>query len=106
MHRGRCNMAKVPAHRVVSLVRATRAESDEELLSSWLASLGSQHTRRNFEQTAQRFLAELPMGLRTATVEDVRDALAKITSGLAETTARQYVLRVKSLLGYANRLGF
>jgi hypothetical protein len=73
------------------------------MLSSWLDSLASPHTRRNFEMTARRFLAELPMGLRAATVEDVRrDALAKVTVGLAETSARQYILRAKSLLGYAH----
>jgi integrase/recombinase XerD len=99
-------MARAPAHRVVSLVRATRADTDEQLLTSWLASLNSPHTRRNFETTSRRFLAELPMGLRAATVEDVRDALAKVTQGLAETTARQYVLRIKSLLGYAHSLGY
>jgi integrase/recombinase XerD len=98
--------AKVPAHRIVSLVRATRADTDEALLKSWLDSLGSPHTRRNFETTARRFLAELPMGLRAATVEDVRDALGTVTKGLAESTARQYVLRCKSLLGYAHALGY
>ena len=99
-------MADLPAHRIVSVIRATRAETDEQLLVSWLESLGSPHTRRNFEQTARRFLAELPMGLRAATVEDVRDALGEVTRGLAETTARQYVLRCKSLLGYAHGLGY
>lgn len=99
-------MAGVPAHRVVSLVRATRAQTDEQLLTSWLESLGSPHTRRNFEQTARRFLAELPMGLRAATVEDVRDAMGQVTKGLAESTARQYLLRIKSLLGYAHGLGY
>jgi integrase/recombinase XerD len=99
-------MTRVPAHRVVSLVRGTRADTDEQLLISWLESLGSPHTRRNFEQTARRFLAEVPMGLRASTVEDVRDALAKVTHGLAETTTRQYVLRMKSLLGYAHSLGY
>ena len=101
------DMANPPVPRVVSLVRATRAETDDQLLTSWLESLGSPHTRRNFEMTARRFLAELPTGgLRAATVEDVRDALAGVTSGLAETTARQYVLRIKSLLGYAHELGY
>jgi integrase/recombinase XerD len=99
-------MPRVPAHRVVTVVRATRADSDGQLLTSWLDSLGSPHSRRNFEQTTRRFLAELPMGLRAATVEDVRDAMGKVTSGLAETTARQYVLRIKSLLGYAHGLGY
>jgi integrase/recombinase XerD len=36
----------------------------------------------------------------------VRDALARVTLGLADASARQYVLRVKSLLGYAHRLGY
>jgi len=99
--------SKLPAiSQVVTLVKATRAQTDEQLLRSWLASLNSPHTRRNFETTARPFLAELPMGLRQATVEDVRDALAKHTQGVADTTARQYVLRIKSLLGYAHKLGF
>jgi site-specific recombinase XerD len=92
---------------VMTLGRATRAENDEQLLDSWLANLTSAHSRRNFEVTARRFLAELPAGgLRAASVEDVRDALARITAGVAETTGRQYVLRVKSLLGYVHRLGY
>jgi integrase/recombinase XerD len=98
-------MSKLPA-RAVSIVKATRASTDEALLESWLASLNSAHSRRNFETTLRRFLVELPMGLRAGTVEDVRDALAKITRGLSDASARQYVLRVKSLLGYAHGLGY
>jgi integrase/recombinase XerD len=98
---------KVPANLPITLVRATRAESDEALLKSWLRSLGSPHTQRNFEVTARRFLAELPEGgLRAATVEDVRDALGSMSAGLSEASARQYVLRIKSLLGYAHALGY
>lgn len=99
------NTPAVP-HRVVSKVHATRAKSDDELLTSWLDSLNSAHTRRNFATTARRFLVELGIGVREATVEDVRDALRKVTTGLAESTARQYVLRIKSLLGYAHALGY
>jgi integrase len=98
---------KVPAYLPVTLVRATRAESDEALLKSWLRSLQSSHTQRNFEVSAKRFLAGLPEGgLRSATVEDVRDALANMSTGLSEASARQYVLRIKSLLGYAHALGY
>jgi integrase/recombinase XerD len=82
------------------VVNATRAETDEQLLQSWLASLNSQYTRRNFEITARRFLNALPMGLREAKVEDVRAAIENVTHGRSVATARQYVLRVKSLLGY------
>jgi integrase/recombinase XerD len=46
------------------------------------------------------------MGLRAATVEDVREALAAITKGASDGTARQYVLRAKSLLSYAQKLGY
>ena len=63
--------------RIVAAI-GTRASTDEQLLESWLASLLSEHSRRNFEVTARRFLAELPAGgLRGATIEDVRDALGR-----------------------------
>jgi len=98
---------KMPANLPITLVRATRAESDEALLKSWLRSLNSPHTQRNFEVTARRLLAGLPEGgLRAATVEDVRDALASMRADLSEASARQYVLRMKSLLGYAHALGY
>ena len=100
------DLTKFPVPPRIATLRGTRAKTDEQLLSSWLDSLNSPHTRRNFEVTARRFLAELPMGLRAAAIEDVRAALAKITHGVADTTARQYVLRAKSLLGYAHKLGF
>jgi integrase/recombinase XerD len=92
--------------RIAVLAAGTRAKTDDQLLESWLDSLGSPHTRRNFETTARRFLAELPMGLRAAAVEDVRDALAQITQGLGDATTSQYVLRVKSFLGYGHKLGY
>jgi len=53
---------KVPANLPITLVRATRAESDEALLKSWLRSLNSPHSQRNFEVTARRFVAQLPEG--------------------------------------------
>src|SRR5262245_6475514 len=98
--------AKLPAtHRIV-VAKATRAENDEAILKSWLDGLRSQHTRRNFETTARRLLAALPMGLRGATVEDVRDALEKVSHGVGPATANQYVLRVKSPLSYARKIGY
>jgi hypothetical protein len=44
----------LPALRVEAL-SAPRASSDEELVASWLASLKSAHSRRNFAMTAQCF---------------------------------------------------
>ena len=46
------------------------------------------------------------MALRTATVEDVRDAINAIAAGQTLTSARQTMLRVKSLLSYGHRLGY
>ena len=87
-------------------ITATKARTDQALAASWVASLNSAHSRRNCETTARRFLEALEAPLRQAAVEDVRDALAAITSGLAPTSARQIVLRVKSLLSYGHRLGY
>jgi integrase/recombinase XerD len=92
--------------RISTISVGTRARSDAELVASWLASLTSAHTRRNFELTATRFREALAADLRTATVEDVREAVANITAGLSNATARQYLLRVKSLLSYAHKLGY
>ena len=60
----------------------------------------------DFKATADRFLAALRVPLRRATVEDVRQALTTITAELAPSSARQVVLRVKSLLSYGHRLGY
>ena len=100
------NQGKLPVPHRIAVVRATRAETDEQLLQSWLKSLSSPHTQRNFEMTARRVLAELPMGLREATVEDVRTALENITHGVGKATRQQYILRTKSLLGYAHKVGY
>lgn len=90
-------------------VTATRATSDRQLIASWLDSFQSPATRRNFAATASRFLAYLEsvgLSLRTATVEDVREALGSLAEGHSPATLRQYRARVKSLLGYAHSLGY
>ena len=51
-------------------------------------------------------LIDLGVDLRSATVEDVRDAIEAITTGRSASTAKQYVLRVKTLLSYAHKLGY
>lgn len=98
--------SNLSARRIGLKLAATRATTDEKLVRSWVDSLVSAHSQRNFRATADRFLAVMPMGLQKATVEDVRDALDALTVGASDATARQYVLRVKSLLSYAHRLGY
>ncbi len=87
----------------------TRAETDQQLIASWLDGLGSQITRAKFKTTADRFIEILSgkgITLRTATVEDVREAIETLSEGKAPSTARQYAQRIKSLLGYGHRLGY
>lgn len=96
----------LPAHRISTPSVGTRAKNDDELVASWLASLTSDHTRRNFAKTVDRFRQALTTDLCAATVEDVREALAILTEGLSDTTTQQYVLRIKSLLSYAHKLGY
>src|SRR6516225_3961042 len=43
---------KLPAPLRIEVVKVTRAESDEQMLKSWLDNLNSPHTRLNFEITA------------------------------------------------------
>ena len=84
----------LPARGVLSpevragLPMATSARSDRELVESWIASLGSEVTRRNFGVTAERFLEELKVPLRQATVEEVRAALERIAAGAADSSGR------------------
>ena len=101
--------AKLPVPVSIARPVGTKATNDEELVASWVANLNSEHSRRNFELTPRRFLDELEaqaLALRTATVEDVRDAINAIAAGQTLTSARQTMLRVKSLLSYGHRLGY
>lgn len=91
---------------ITALAAGTRARTDRELVASWVSGLASPHSRRNFEATALRFLEALPTDLRSAKVEDVRQALETLVEGRRPGTARQVILRIKSLLSYGHRLGF
>lgn len=90
-------------------VSYTRASTDAELVASWLAGMHSEITRAKFAATANRFLAILAqrgLTLRTATVEDVREAIEALGDGKAASSKAQYAQRAKSLLSYAHRLGY
>jgi integrase/recombinase XerD len=100
---------KLPAPVSIARPIGTKAATDQQLLDSWIANLTSPHSKQNFGMTARRFLAELEtqsLTLRTATVEEVRDAINAIAAGQTLTSARQTMLRVKSLLSYGHRLGY
>src|SRR6516165_10661472 len=101
--------AKLPVPISIARPMGTKATNDEQLVASWVANLNSEHSRRNFDLTARRFRAELEaqsLTLRAAAVEDVRDAINAIAAGKTLASARQAMLRVKSLLSYGHRLGY
>ena len=94
----------------------TNARTDLELLAVWLKSHadGSEHTIRVYRRVGERFLGALSTNgasLRWATVEDVQAALEAMRSkddgsAVKATTVNTYVAAVKSLLGFAHRVGF
>jgi hypothetical protein len=89
---------------VVGKQIATHTFSDDNIVRSdakWLIKEMNSVTSTRSEVCAH-LLEALAMGLRAASVVDVRDALATVVSWRSDATARQYVLRVKSLLGYAS----
>jgi site-specific recombinase XerD len=100
------SLPDLPTHHIEALPSGTSAKTDDELVTSWVGGLRSTHSQRNFAKTASSLLAALPMGIRHATVEEVREALTVITEGKSAATAEQYVLRVKSLLSYGHKLGY
>jgi site-specific recombinase XerD len=94
----------------------TNAKTDRELLKVWLKSHrdGSAHTVRVYSRVGERFLAALAAagpGLRTATVEDVLQAVEAMRvkedgSPVKPATVNTYVASVKSFLGVAHRVGY
>jgi site-specific recombinase XerD len=94
----------------------TNAKTDRELLKVWLKSHrdGSAHTVRVYSRVGERFLGALAAagtGLRTATVENVLQAVEamrvkKDGSPVKPATVNTYVASVKSFLGFAHRVGF
>jgi site-specific recombinase XerD len=94
----------------------TNAKTDAELVKVWLKSHadGSAHTRRAYARVGARFVAALRAagaGLRSATVEDVQAALEAMRTTddgapAKPATVNAYVATVKSLLGFAHKVGF
>src|SRR6516225_3029340 len=94
----------------------TNARTDRELLKVWLKSHadGSPHTVRAYSRVGERFIAALAAAgadLRKASVENVQTALEAMRtkadgSPVRPATVNMYVAAVKSLLGFAHRVGF
>lgn len=81
-----------------------QAHSDETLLRLWLDGKAD-HTQRAYAEDAGRFLAFLGRPLRTATIGDVQ-AFGATVAHLSPATRSRKLGSVKSLLGFAHRIGY
>lgn len=94
----------------------TNATTDRELVAVWIKAHagGSDHTVRAYERIGARFIAALhvqDVTIATAKVDDVQAALESLGTTLngkpaSAATLGTYIAAVKSLLGFAHRVGF
>lgn len=102
-------IVQVDARRHVS---AIRAESDMQLVQSWIDNLNSPITKKQFGRTVGVFLdclSDRGLTLRTMTVEDMRECIADMlarSNVSAPSSEQQYVARVKALVTYGHKGGY
>ena len=94
----------------------TNATTDLDLLAVWLKAHadGSDHTRRAYERIGRRFveaLAAAGANLKSATVEDVQNALEAMRtkadgSSSSAASLNTYIAAVKALLGFAHKVSY
>ncbi len=81
----------------------SQAETDEQLLRLWLHGRGP-NTVRAYESDVGRFRAFVAKPLRTVRLADVQ-AFADSLGHLSEASQARSLSAVKSLVGFAHRLG-
>ena len=81
------------------------AETDRQLVATWVARHESPHTRRNYQRQATRFLAGTSRSLREVRVSDVQAFLAGL-EGQASATRANAAAAIKSLLSFAHDVGY
>ena len=81
------------------------AETDRQLVETWVARHESRHTQRNYRRQAERFLAVTGRTLREVRVSDVQAFLASL-DGQASATRANAASAIKSLLSFAYDLGY
>lgn len=94
----------------------TNATTDNDLVAVWIKAHagGSDHTVRAYERIGARFVAALrdrQVSIAEAKVEDVQVALESLGTTVtgrpaSAATLGTYIAAVKSLLGFAHRVGF
>lgn len=94
----------------LTVVRATRANTDEALVESWLGTFDPQDSKGTlvlYRRVQGRFLnwmSSRGLKLRTLKVEDLSEWKSELTGAPATKATAMSV--IKSLLGYAHRTGY
>ena len=81
------------------------AETDRQLVETWVARHESRHTQRNYRRQAERFLTSTSRPLREIRVSDVQVFLASLEGQVSATRANA-ASAIKSLLSFAYDLGY
>ena len=81
------------------------AETDRQLVETWVARHESRHTQRKYRRQGERFLVVAGRPLREVRVSDVQAFLASL-DGQASATRANAASAIKSLLSFAYDLGY
>ena len=90
--------------------KATRAETDMQLIEAWVSARRSVQTQRMYRRVGAQVMTIMHargISLRTLMLEDARDVASGIVAGLEAASSRQTITAVfKSLLSFAHRTGY
>lgn len=91
-------------HETISI---TRANTDKELVLSWLYSKGSKLTRHRYLKSYEQWLLFSNLTLKETRVEDIQDYLIMLEmKGYKPATISQKLNSIKSLFTYAVKVGY
>lgn len=87
------------------VVIAPQATNDDDMVSLWLGNYRSVNTVQSYATDMRAFRSFCPKPLRSVTVRDVQ-AFGASLGGFADATAGRRLSAVKSLIGFAHRVGY
>jgi integrase/recombinase XerD len=82
----------------------SQADTDAQVVALWIHGR-SRHTQRAYKANAERFLAFAGKALTQVTLGDIQ-SFGDSLSGLAQSSQAQALAAVKSLLGFAHKIGY
>lgn len=98
-------MSMAIAHLTATMAMPAQAETDSQVIALWLNSHTSPHTRRAYSADITRLLTVTGTSLAGITVGHLQ-AFAAGLAGLSKATQKRAINAVKSLLSFAERIGY